>query len=87
MSTVTDQAAKSRVAENVARLLVERGMSQQGLANATGENKMMISRVVRGEHVPGIGLISRIAEAFGVSVDALLSDHVLRSQKKSLRSA
>jgi transcriptional regulator with XRE-family HTH domain len=87
MSTVTDQAAKSRVAENVSRLLEERKMSQQALANATGENKMMISRVVRGEHVPGIGLISRIAEAFGVSIDALLSDHPSRSHKKNLRSA
>lgn len=86
MSTVTDQAAKSRVAENVARLLAEHGMSQQALANKTGENKMMISRVVRGEHDPGIGLISRIAEAFGMSIDELLSDQS-RSKNKSRRSA
>jgi transcriptional regulator with XRE-family HTH domain len=87
MSTViTDLDAKNRIAENVARLLAERGMSQQKLADETGENKMMISRVVNKKHVPGIGLISRIAEAFGISIEELLADSS-RLQRKTRRSA
>ena len=69
---INDDAAKRILSANLSRLLDERGMSQQQLADATGENKMTISRIVRGIHVPGLGLASRIAEALGIHIDDLL---------------
>jgi transcriptional regulator with XRE-family HTH domain len=82
-TVITDDDAKHIVANNVARLIAEKGWSQQKLADATGENKMMISRVVRAEHCPGVGLMARIAEALEVTVDELLSP----ARKKSYRAS
>lgn len=72
MSTVTDDEAKTTLSANVVRLMGERGWRQIDLANATGENEMTISNVCRGKHAPRAGLLQRIAEALGVSIDALL---------------
>jgi transcriptional regulator with XRE-family HTH domain len=82
-NVITDTEAKYIVAENVARLIAQRGWSQKKLADACGENKMMISRVVRAEHCPSVGLIARIAEALDVTLDELLT----ASRKKSTRTA
>lgn len=70
---ITDDQAKALVSANITRLLAARGWKQRDLAEATGENDMTISRIVRGSNVPGVGLISRIADALNVSVDELLS--------------
>lgn len=80
---ITDDDTKAYVAANVSAELARLGWSQVKLATATGENAMTISNVIRGVHVPGAGLLCRIAEALNVSVDTLLSP----PNKKPRRSA
>lgn len=67
-----DTETLKRISHNVSRLLAEREWTQAQLAAETEETEMNISRVVRGRNMPGAGLLSRIAEAFGVAVDDLL---------------
>ena len=84
MSTVmTDEQTIKNIAENVARLLEEKGMSQAELARATKESEMNISRLVRGTNMPGAAMLSRVADALGVSVDYLISRHGGGPGKKS----
>ena len=88
MSTVlNDEQVKVAVSENIARLLVERGMTQQQLADSTKENKMTISHLIHGRHVPGLGLISRIADVLHVSVDDLLKKENKKNSRNSKQSA
>jgi transcriptional regulator with XRE-family HTH domain len=82
-NVVTDADAKKYIAANVARLLETRGWMQQDLAEATGENKMTISRVCRGIHVPSAALLARIAEALDVSTDRLIAPPPEFSLRKS----
>jgi len=71
---IDDQRTKRNIASNVARLLEDRGWTQTQLADATGENQPRISQIVHGVHMPGAGLLARIAEAFDVSIDRLVAD-------------
>lgn len=68
---LTDEQVKVNVAANLRRLLADRGLSQRQLAVLTGDNEMTISNACRGVHVPGAGIITRIAEALDVSTDRL----------------
>ena len=68
---LTDEQAKSYVAANVRRLLRDRGWRQADLARATGETEMRVSRCLRAEHVPSVGLLKRFAEALGTTMDEL----------------
>ena len=69
---VSDDQTKNNIAENLRRILESRGLEQKFLADATGENQMTISRIVRGKNVPGAGVLARIAEALDVSIDRLV---------------
>lgn len=80
---MTDNEVKQRVASNVQSLLVRRGMSQKLLAQKTGETPTRINDVVRGNHVPSIGVITRIAEALDTTVDWLLMTETPMSQNNS----
>jgi len=74
MSTVIDDdRAKQNIATNLGRLLSTRAWTQTALAEATGVSQSRISQIVRGHHMPGAGLLARIAEAFDVSIDRLVS--------------
>jgi transcriptional regulator with XRE-family HTH domain len=72
-SVIPDAAAKQNLSSNIQRLLADRGMTQKQLAEATGETEMTISRVVRGLHLPSVGIVARIAEAFDVSIDRIVA--------------
>lgn len=74
MSTViSDEQALRNISANIRRLLVDRGWTQLDLAERTGESSATLSRLTRGYHMPGAGLLARIAEAFDVSVDRLVN--------------
>jgi len=49
-------------------------MSQVELAEKTGISRDAISKYERGNVSPSVGYAKRIAEAFGVSLDHLVSD-------------
>lgn len=74
---MTDEVAKANIAANIRRLLSLREPpqnTQRWLANQTGESEMRISLYARGERIASAGVLTRIAAAFGISVDDLLSD-------------
>ena len=60
------------VSANLRRLLSDKHWSQADLARESGESEMSVSRILRGSHMPGVGPISRIAKALGVTLDSLL---------------
>ncbi len=69
---MTDNEVKRILAGNIGQILSERGISGRKLAKMTGDNSVTINRLLRGEHVPGVGLVTRIAAALRTSVDYLL---------------
>lgn len=78
---VTNEDAKSIVAQNVRRLAEKRGFTCRSLAAATGDNAMRISDVMRGAHEPKIGVLTRIAEALDTTVDYLITPSESQSEK------
>lgn len=77
---MTDEQAKDRVAANVQTLLERRGLSGRALARLTGDSAMRISDVIRGEHVPNIGVLTRIAAALDTTVDYLVMHEPANSE-------
>jgi transcriptional regulator with XRE-family HTH domain len=71
---ISDDRAKLNIAGNVRRLLRDREWTQAELATKTREQQATISRIVNGLHIPGAGVLARIAEAFDVSADRLLAE-------------
>jgi transcriptional regulator with XRE-family HTH domain len=67
---VSDDEARDNIAANVARLRGDR--SKYWLAKQAGTHTINITRIENGDHAPGPGLLTRLAEALGVSVDTLL---------------
>jgi transcriptional regulator with XRE-family HTH domain len=77
MSTMTDEVAKANIAANIRRLLAMRKApenQQKWLAEESGESEMRISLYVRGERMASAGVLTRIADALGVSIDELIDD-------------
>lgn len=71
MQVLTDKQAKANIAANVQRL---RGNRSRGwLAREAGTYPINITRIEAGEHMPGSGLLARLAEALDTTTDALLS--------------
>ena len=64
---------RKNLATNVRRLLIDRTMTQADLARKSGETENAISRVVRGCILASSGTTARIAEAFDVSIDRLVT--------------
>jgi len=69
----TDEEVKQNLAANILRILEARGWDQPMLAEATGEWLSTINRICRGENLPRVGVVSRIAEALDVSIDRLIA--------------
>lgn len=77
---LTDDDAKKNIADNLQRLIRERGLKQSEIAEAVGESRMRVSLAVRGKKLPSAAFLARIAEALNSSVDVLLSPHDETSQ-------
>ncbi|MBQ2876062.1 MAG: helix-turn-helix transcriptional regulator [Clostridia bacterium] len=70
------QDVRKNIAENIALLRTEAGMTQASLAEILNYTDKAVSKWERGEAVPDIVTIKQIADYFGVSVDYLLRrDH------------
>lgn len=61
------------------KLMVEKGISQKDLADATGIPAPTISRILNGIHQPGIDIVCKISDHLNVSTDYLLGRSALRS--------
>ena len=62
------------VGENVARVRLDRGMTQEQLADRSGFSQQYISGLERGRRNPTIVTIFELAEELGVSCIDLVSD-------------
>ena len=60
------------VGENLARLRVANGISQEKAAEVAGVSRQAYARWERGETVPDVERCARLAQFFGTSVDAMV---------------
>lgn len=63
----------AQFAENLRRLRLVAGLTQEGLSRATGIHSAEISRLERGARDPQLRTIVRLARGLGVPVGDLLS--------------
>src|SRR5437764_14467471 len=57
----------------IAVLRAERSLSRQQLAQAVGVNYQTIGYIERGEYNPSLDLAFRLAEVFGIPIEAVFS--------------
>lgn len=62
----------TQVGDNIQRLLDQRGLTQQSLAEALGISKQVVNKIVKGNKAINVKEIAEIAQVLGVSVDDLL---------------
>lgn len=68
-------------------LRAERGLSRQALADALGVNVQTIGYLERGEYNPSLDLALRIAETFGLPVEAVFSREPFKPMSEQLYRA
>lgn len=73
MSSPLQDDAKVHIAEEIRRLRREQSLSLQDLAARSGVSRSMISKVERAEAVPSTAVLSRLAEALGVTFSRLVA--------------
>jgi transcriptional regulator with XRE-family HTH domain len=73
MNTVTNDEVKENLAENLRRILASRGWTGLKLAAESGESQPTISNILRAQHVPNAGTLSRIAKTLDTTMDYLIS--------------
>jgi transcriptional regulator with XRE-family HTH domain len=70
---------RTAIAEGCARKLLElrsaAGETQRQLAGRLGMTESMISRLERGDHVPSLKTLCRIADAFGRRLEIVFHEH------------
>jgi len=63
---------RKRVGANVRRIRLDRGVSQEGLADEAGLHRTYISGVERGVRNPTVTVLERISKALKVKAGQLL---------------
>ena len=58
----------------VRTLRAERGIAQESLANLAGIERSHVGKVERGEHMPTLAIIFKIASALGCSTAVLMTE-------------
>ncbi|NQU12081.1 helix-turn-helix transcriptional regulator [bacterium] len=71
MQIVTEDVLRAAIAANLVRLRTERGYSQEELALKAGISRISMNRTERGHSTPGADVLYALADALGVSADAL----------------
>lgn len=66
---------KQAAAQNIAKLRVDKKMTQLELAEALNYSDKAVSKWERGESLPDVVTLKRIADLFGVTVDYLITEH------------
>ncbi len=62
-------------AKQLAELRHNAGETQRQLAHRLGMTESMISRLERGDHLPSLRTLRRIADAFGRQLEILFHEH------------
>lgn len=66
---------KQNIADNLSKLRTSAGITQAQLAESLSYTDKAVSKWERGESVPDITVLKKIADRFGVTVDWLITDH------------
>lgn len=69
-----------RIHNRLPVLRAERGLSRKALAEAIGVNYQTVGYLERGDFNPSLELALRLAEYFGVSVEAIFAFEPFRPQ-------
>lgn len=70
---MTEEILRTQLAGNLAYYRKRRGLTQTELSEMINYSDKSVSKWERGEGVPDVYVLSRLAEIFGVGVDDLLS--------------
>jgi len=65
-------------------LRAERGLSRQELADAVGVNYQTIGYLERGDYNPSLELAFKLAEYFGLPIEAIFSTRPLKPLSETL---
>ncbi|NGY05947.1 helix-turn-helix domain-containing protein [Solimonas terrae] len=60
----------------------DQGIAQEGLAHRAGIERSHMGKIERGEHLPNLALVLRIARALGISSALLMQDTEARLPKR-----
>ena len=72
----SDSAAlAARCARQLVQLRAAAGETQRQLATRLGMTESMISRLERGDHVPSLRTLCRIADVFGRRLEIVFHEH------------
>lgn len=66
------QSAREILATNLRRLRVERGLSQEALAEIAGIHRNYLGGIERRERNVGLDNLQRLADALGISIADLM---------------
>lgn len=75
-----------KLAENLRRIRIEKGLTQSALAEGLGVSDRAVSRWERGTACPDVTLLPRLAMLLETSADALLGVDPLRIQEEIIRA-
>lgn len=82
---MTEEEVRSNIAANVARLRLALKLSKYELGKAVGISTIQVTRIERGDHVPGPAILARLAEILRTTVDGLIG--FTTSPKKIARAS
>lgn len=74
------------IADNIKRYRYKANVTQRQLADAAGINLKYISHLENNKSVPGLDILSRIADALSVTLDALLYENLKYFHQNSSES-
>lgn len=69
---MSDEAAKRCISKRLAKLRAERGWSLAEVARRADSYPTTIKEIEEGRRMPGVGLLTRIADAFSVGISDFL---------------
>ena len=69
---IKTEVAAMNIGNNIAVLRKKKGITQEELANELGVSAQAVSKWENNSSCPDVSLLTKIADYFGVSVDALL---------------
>lgn len=74
---------KDIIGNNIALLRKQNDMTQQELANELAYSDKSISKWERGEAIPDVEVLIKIADLFQISIDSLVSENQIHTQNET----
>ena len=78
---MTEEKLRENIAKNIVSLRKEKGMTQAELAEALNYSDKSVSKWERGDGIPDILVIHKIAELFGVTLNDIISEEIVVKKK------